>query len=322
LAWSGSEYGVAWQALDGSGDRQVFFTRVSTGGEEAGGETAVTATSTPSRQPRLVWNGNGYAVAYNEGLGSSRLILLTRIDASGNAIGGPTQVSDAATGGSQIPGLTWNGGEYGLIWHDLRHGNGEVYFARVAASGVEIGSERRLTDSPSDSVARGLVWNGAEYALVWSEAPQIRFLRLGCNCVDGDGDGASSCNDNCVGLFNPSQSDFDSDFEGDHCDLDDGMIYIRLAQKTEVDWQLEQGYDSWNFYKGDLDLLPLYTQVPGSNPLADRECGLPAPPAADGDPPAAGKTAFFLVAGVSTGFEGGLGTDSSGTPRINANPCP
>ena len=71
-----------------------------------------------------------------------------------------------------------------------------------------------------------------------------------------------------------------------------------------------------------LRALTLYTQLPGSNDLADRQCGLIAPVAGDPDPPAGGRTAFFLVSGVSGGVEGGLGSDSSGTPRPNDNPCP
>ena len=66
----------------------------------------------------------------------------------------------------------------------------------------------------------------------------------------------------------------------------------------------------------------LYTQAPGSNDLADRQCGLSEPQASDPDPPDPGKTAFFLVAGVSSGVEGGLGTDSADQDRPNDNPCP
>ena len=108
-------------------------------------------------------------------------------------------------------------------------------------------------------------------------------------------------------------------------DLDDGEIYLLSAVKTQVDWDQETGYDSWNFYKGDLDVLrasDVYTQAPGSNDLAARQCGLGSTTAADVAPPDPGKTAFFLVTGVSGLVEGDLGQDSSGTPRLNSNPCP
>jgi hypothetical protein len=182
-----------------------------------------------------------------------------------------------------------------------------------------------LTDSPADSEARTLVWTGKEYGIAWGDTPEIRFARLGCNCYDGDGDGLTSCNDNCSQIFNPSQSDSDSDHEGDHCDLDDGLIYLLLSIKTAVNWQEEQGFDAWNWYKGDLDALKaslLYTQLPGSNDLAARLCGLATPAADDPAAPDLGKTAFYLVSGVSGGIESDLGTDSSGAPRPNDHPCP
>jgi hypothetical protein len=325
VAWTGSEYSVAWQDRDGANQWQIYFTRVDATGVESGGEAAVTDTPAPSRWPSLVRSDAGYGVAYNEGTGGSRLVWLTRLDASGSPVGGATQVSDLPTASSRRPSVAWSGAEYALVWHDLRHVEGEVYFTRVAASGNEIGSETRLTDNAADSVARGLVWTGTGFGVVWDESPAVRFLRLGCNCFDGDGDGWTSCNDNCSLVFNPSQPDVDADFEGDHCDLDDGMVYVLISAKTQVSWQQEQGFDTWNYYKGDLDVLKasnVYTQAPGSNDLADRLCGLAAPSAPDVAPPDPGRTAFFLVAGVSEGVEGDIGTDSAGTPRPNANPCP
>jgi hypothetical protein len=325
LAWSGAEYGVAWQDRDGLGQIQIFFTRVSAAGVEVGGENAITMTSTPSRKASLAWTGSGYGVAYAEGSGDSRHVLLARLDASGGLVGSPEQVTDAQAASGDRPIVAWTGDEYGLVWRDTRDGNDEVYFARVDAAGDEIGAEMRLTDSGADSVTPTLGWTGTEYGLAWSENPEVRFARLGCNCVDGDGDGRTSCNDNCAGTFNPGQSDLDEDHEGDPCDLDDGLIYVFLSSATEATWQQESGFDAWNFYKGDLDVLRaslLYTQDPGSNDLADRQCGLGSPGASDLDPPDPGQTAFFLVTGVSGTVEGDLGTDSSGTPRTNAHPCP
>ncbi len=325
LVWTGAEYGVAWQARDAFNQTQIFFTRVSGAGLELGTETPLTTTSVQSRQPALVWNGAGYGVTYNEGTGASRFILLARLDGTGALLGSPLQVSDSQTAGPERPAIEWTGGEYGLAWRDSRDGNGEVYFARVTPAGAEIASEIRFTNNPATSEAGAIAWNGTEHGIVWSESPAIRFARLGCNCFDTDGDGPTSCNDNCPELYNPGQSDIDLDFEGDACDLDDGMIYVTFATKPEVDWQAEQGFQSWNLYKGDLDVLRaslVYTQAPGSNALAARQCGLAVPFAADPSPPASGKTAYFLVTGVDGGVEGDLGQDSSGGARPNANPCP
>jgi hypothetical protein len=66
----------------------------------------------------------------------------------------------------------------------------------------------------------------------------------------------------------------------------------------------------------------VYTQAPGSDPLAQRDCGLLNPADADATVPDVGQVAFWLVTGAIGGFEGSLGTDSAGVPRANSNPCP
>ena len=133
---------------------------------------------------------------------------------------------------------------------------------------------------------------------------------------DADGDGVLDAVDNCVADFNPGQTDFDQDNEGDICDLNDGLIYITFQQPDIVEWQ-EEGFSTWNSYKGDLEVLKttgIYTQ--------DRTCGLNVPFVADTDPLLPGQVAFFLTTGVDGGNETSLGVNSQGTPRPNDNPCP
>jgi hypothetical protein len=143
---------------------------------------------------------------------------------------------------------------------------------------------------------------------------------------DFDGDHVGDVCDTCIFDFNPSQSDFDHDGEGDVCDLSDGLIYVvGTDDRNYVEWQQETGYATWNRYRGSLAVLRAtgqYSQAPGSNPLATRDCGLSDPWAFDDVVPAAGEAEFSLVTGVAGGVESSLGTNSAGVPRANANPCP
>jgi hypothetical protein len=142
---------------------------------------------------------------------------------------------------------------------------------------------------------------------------------------DPDGDALCAAGDNCPSTYNPTQSDFDHDGVGDACDLDDGVIQLYATDKDHLAWQQEQGYTGWNVYEGDLSVLRstgTYTQPPGSNPLADRHCGLGDTTVASSHAPDPGGVGFSLVTGVFGGIEGGLGADSAGTPRPNTNPCP
>jgi N-acetylneuraminic acid mutarotase len=146
----------------------------------------------------------------------------------------------------------------------------------------------------------------------------------GASGIDADGDLVAGACDNCPLVANATQSDFDHDGEGDACDLNDGEIWQGRDDKTSVSWQPEEGPTAWNVYTGDLDALRstgIYTQVPGSNALADRQCHLLSTVAAETNDPAPGKASYTLVTGVTGGVEGSLGSSSAGS-RPNTNPCP
>jgi len=143
--------------------------------------------------------------------------------------------------------------------------------------------------------------------------------------VDTDGDTFRNACDVCPLEFDPAQADTDDDGQGDRCDLDDGVIYLFADDATYRSWQAEAGFTSWNSYLGSLAVLRSrgeYTQAPGSNPLAARDCGLAATTLFDPLVPGPGEVAFQLVTGVSGGVESSLGTNGAGVPRPSADPCP
>jgi hypothetical protein len=143
--------------------------------------------------------------------------------------------------------------------------------------------------------------------------------------VDSDSDGVRNACDVCAAAFDPAQSDFDHDGQGDLCDVNDGLIYLLSTDKIHIAWQGESGPASFNVYEADLDLLRasgIYTQVPGSNPLANKRCGVTDLSVLDAASVPSGKVKFALVTGVTGGVEGSLGTDGGNVERPNTNPCP
>jgi hypothetical protein len=142
---------------------------------------------------------------------------------------------------------------------------------------------------------------------------------------DSDADGVGDACDNCPNDWNREQTDTDADGVGDVCDTNDGVIYLVWSSATHLSWHPESGYSTWCVYRGDLSVLRksgVYTQAPGTNPLATRWCGLGASALADATRPAAGAGAFYLATGRSSAAETTLGTDSGGKTRPNTNPCP
>jgi hypothetical protein len=141
---------------------------------------------------------------------------------------------------------------------------------------------------------------------------------------ESDGDGVGDACDVCPLDLDFGQFDADGDGQGDACDLDDGALFLRVPDAGNVAWQQEAGQATFHLYRGDLQVLRsqgVYTQSPGSNPLAEQRCGIAASSTADPTIPDLNRTAFYLVTG-SGPPETSLGQDSSGSERLNSNPCP
>ena len=140
--------------------------------------------------------------------------------------------------------------------------------------------------------------------------------------LDADGDGFAACFDNCPADANPGQEDRDADSEGDACDLDDGVIEMRLPSNTEVQWQQETGFDAYDLYRGDIGALD---DTDGDGAAQDYgSCfaeNLAGPAFTDGATPAVGRGFIYLVTGRTGGVESPLGSASSGASRPNVHDC-
>jgi hypothetical protein len=144
---------------------------------------------------------------------------------------------------------------------------------------------------------------------------------------DADSDGIGDVCDNCRFDSNSAQSDLDHDGQGDRCDLNDSVIYIMPSHLGDdgIEWQSEAGSDRWCVYKGSIAILRSthsYTQTSGAGGVALTVCGVTDTWYNESFIQPASTAAFYLVSGVSGGTQLGLGSDSSGSLRLNTNPCP
>ncbi len=172
LMWNGSAYGLVWQEVT-TGDDRLLFLELDRAGSPVGSPLVVSdPTAQPaSDQPHAAWTGSGYGVAWQDGRDGNGEIYFARLDAAGVKIGGDVRVTDDAAR-QDSPEIVWTGSEYGVAWNDERNGNGEIYFARLDATGARIGAEIRITNDPADSTyptSPGLAWNGEEYAVAWRD---------------------------------------------------------------------------------------------------------------------------------------------------------
>jgi len=147
-------------------------------------------------RPQIAWNGTEWGIAWQDHQSSTE-VYFQRVSSVGAKVGTNVRITNAA-GISNEPTLAWTGSEYGVVWDDNRSGDLELWYARISSLGAKIGSDVRLTFSDGQSQLPSLAWGGSKFAAAWNDDrfagdQEILFLRLGCDCVDADLDGASSC---------------------------------------------------------------------------------------------------------------------------------
>lgn len=139
--------------------------------------------------------------------------------------------------------------------------------------------------------------------------------------MDSDRDGVGDPCDNCPSVFNPDQLDTNADGQGDACPgpcavpPESALDLVFMDRQTMV-WTATSAATSYDLYRGGIDGPPWN---------ADHVClrsALPGPSATDPESPTTGRGFYYLVAGSNGCGEGTLGSDSSGTPRSNPDPCP
>jgi hypothetical protein len=150
--------------------------------------------------------------------------------------------------------------------------------------------------------------------------------------ADSDGDGDDDCHDNCVDAYNPDQANADGDQWGDLCDctpgddanppppaVGDTVTVTRLAGgSVRINWTATPEGDTYNVYRGwRITGDPFaYNHQCMENRSADTV-------AVDDVVPRKGVAFFYLVtAYCGSNSESTCGTDSAGTVRPNADPCP
>jgi hypothetical protein len=196
IAWGGGKYGIAWQGNTG-GQPEIFFERVDPR-QGPFPSLQITNHNAGARRPQIAWNGSEWGIAW-EDYQTFTEIYFQRVSAAGAKVGANVPIT-ATAGVSNEPSLAWTGSEYGVVWDDDRTGDLELWYARLSSAGAKIGSEQQLTTATGQSALPSLAWGGGKFAVAWNDDrfagdEEILFLRLGCNCLDTDLDGASSCVD-------------------------------------------------------------------------------------------------------------------------------
>ena len=148
----GSTFAVVWRdtsairfgRFDGAGNPLIPETVMPTGGN----------------QPGLAWNGEHYAVVFNEG-GNLRF---QKINPDGTQNGPRIFVGSTA---GNAPQILWAGSGWAIVW---RQGT-DLYFALLDRNGAAIVPAVQFTFTASPENNYQIAWSGDRLGVVWSEDP-------------------------------------------------------------------------------------------------------------------------------------------------------
>jgi putative metal-binding protein len=129
LAWTGSEFALAWHDSR-TGTIQVYFTRLDEIGGKIQEDLQLSDPSLAASYPSATWNGEEFLVAWGDNDGD---IVLRRLDAQGQELGEKVRLAHDLIG-SDRPRLTPNGSGYGVTWGDQRVDFFQVFFARLGCN--------------------------------------------------------------------------------------------------------------------------------------------------------------------------------------------
>ena len=86
------------------GNDEIYFARLDKEGNKIGEDIRITSNGTASVIPSLVWNGDGYGVAWGDLFDFHEVIYFQRLDVDGSKIGSEIKVNDADNS-SQKPSM-------------------------------------------------------------------------------------------------------------------------------------------------------------------------------------------------------------------------
>ena len=180
----GGGYAVAYTE-QADGVFNGWFQRVGADGLPVGAAQRISTGPDNANGPRLVRDGDRYAVSWYDTRDDNTEIYLARVDANGARIGDNVRVTDDAHP-SVLPSLVRTDTGFGVAWQDRRAGNQEIWFRHTDAQARPIGQPVRLSFDPDSSFGPTLAVSGADFAVAWYDTRhgegEIYFARgpFGC----------------------------------------------------------------------------------------------------------------------------------------------
>jgi hypothetical protein len=184
LAWTGSDYGLAWRDDTGSGGFQgrIGFARISAAGAVVGGPLTLTPDAKVANTVRIAHGASVFGIAFDDVRDTSddksNEVYAALVNASNNQLVTGAEIP-VGTGKlvDFIPGIGWNASssEFGLAWSrgrtkvNLNDPNyQDVYFARLSPAGAKQGGDVRVSAGDGYTDWAHLAATPNRYGVAWN----------------------------------------------------------------------------------------------------------------------------------------------------------
>lgn len=152
---------------------EIYFNTITAEGEVFLVERRLTVAQGRSVRPRLLEDGDGYVVFWDDSRNNEINLYMLRLDADGTPRSPETLVTDTDLVSQDVDVVRTPDGGYALTWTE---GQGlltpQIFFKRLDADGQQVGEQVQLSNSQSEAVASTLAVDETGYTVVWQDNGQ------------------------------------------------------------------------------------------------------------------------------------------------------
>jgi hypothetical protein len=159
LAWSGAEYGMAWQDLR-DGFSRMYVSRATAQGSVLGPDAHVGAGTNGAFSASMASNGTVYGLAYEDKRSGSLQIYVSLVAANGTQTG-----TDLKLAPGTEPSIAWAGDHFAVLYVNT---SGVLILMDLTPDGTGIAISRVYAGEGHASEPQ-LLWTGNSFAAVWQD---------------------------------------------------------------------------------------------------------------------------------------------------------
>ncbi len=168
VAWTGTEWGVAWEDQRDGSAGEIYFTRLAPDGTKLAPDVRVTNDPATTQCPSLVWNGSSYVTVFADNRPGNFDIYGQVIGANGALNSAVVRITSDNSDSTE-PAIAWDGSGYDLVWRDQRGTNVTIHYLRLDATLAAVGAPLVMSGTGSNTGDPAVVETSAGAALAWHD---------------------------------------------------------------------------------------------------------------------------------------------------------